>query len=295
MTMADHPTRRDVAAGAVALTASLAAAAAHAQGTGKTLLAGEIVDRVKSHLGIPWNTASYRDTFKIGGPDTPVKGIATSFGTNFRVMSLASKAGLNMIVTHEPTFWSDPDTIALVQNDALYKLKRGYGDRNGMVVWRIHDHWHARKPFDGIRTGWNRAMGWEKYQVNGDLSTFEIPPTTLGELARYIARTLGTKSLRMIGDPNLPVRLVGRGGHPLDPNMIALPKVDVIIVSEAREYDSFEYVRDMVRTGAKKAAIFMSHTSGEDEGMHEFATWAPAFIPEVPIRYIATTDEFWTV
>lgn len=289
-----NPTRREIAAGAAALTASLAAASAHAQATGRTLLAGEIVDRVKSHLGIPWNAASYRDTYKIGGPDTPVKGIATSFGTNLRVMQLSNRAGLNMIVTHEPTFWSDPDTIALVQNDALYRLKRGYGDRNGMVVWRIHDHWHARKP-DGIRTGWNRAMGWDKYQVNGDLSLFEIPPTTLAELARYIAKTLDTKSLRMIGDPNLPVSRVARGGHPLDPNMLAPLRADVIIVSEAREYDSFEYVRDLVRSGARKGAIFMSHTSGEDEGMHEFAAWAPAFIPEVPIRYIPTTDEFWTV
>ena len=285
--------RREFAAGAGALGAALTAATAHAQ-AGGALTAGEVVDRVKAHIGIPWNNASYRDTFKIGGPDTPVKGICTTFGTNLRVMQLANKAGLNMIITHEPTFWSDPDTVALVQNDALYKLKRGFAERNGMVVWRIHDHWHARKP-DGIRTGWNKAMGWDRYKVNGDLSLFEIPPTTLGELARYVAKTLDTRSLRMIGDPNLPVRLVGRGGHPLDPNMIALAKADCIIVSEAREYDSFEYVRDAVRSGARKGAIFMSHLSGEDEGMHEFAAWAPAFIPEVPIRYIATTDEFWTV
>jgi putative NIF3 family GTP cyclohydrolase 1 type 2 len=284
-------TRREFSAAA---GAALAGASAAARAQGKALTAGEVVDRVKAHLGIPWNTASYRDTFKIGNPDMPVKGIASTFGTNFRVMQLAQKAGLNMIVTHEPTFWSDADTLALVQNDALYRLKRDFGDRNGMVVWRIHDHWHARKP-DGIRTGWNKAMGWDAYKVNGDLSTFDIPPTTLGELARYVAKTLNTQSARIIGDPNLPVRRVGRGGHPLDANMAAMPNVDCIIVSEAREYDSFEYARDYIRMGAKKGAIFISHQSGEDEGMREFASWSSAFIPEVPIRFIPTTDEFWTV
>ncbi len=67
------------------------------------------------------------------------------------------------------------------------------------------------------------------------------------------------------------------------------------MVSEAREYDSFEYVRDAIRSGARKGAIFISHQSGEDEGMREFASWSTPFIPEVPVRYVATGDEFWTV
>ena len=292
-----NPTRREFSAAAAATAAltSAVSTAARAQAPGKTLTAGEVVDRVKAHLGIPWNPASYRDTFKIGGPDMPVKGIAATFGANFLVLQKASKAGLNMIVTHEPTFWSDPDRVELIHNDALYKLKLAYAARNNMIVWRIHDHWHARKP-DGIRTGWNKAMGWDQYKVDGDLSTFDIPPTTLGALARTLVETLNnTQSVRVVGDPNLPVRRVGRGGHPLDANMLALPKVDCIIVSEAREYDSFEYVRDAIRTGARKGAIFISHQSGEDEGMNEFASWSQPFLPEIPVRYIPTGDEFWTV
>ena len=30
-----------------------------------------------------------------------------------------------------------------------------------MVVFRFHDHWHARRP-DGIATGMARELGWEK-------------------------------------------------------------------------------------------------------------------------------------
>jgi putative NIF3 family GTP cyclohydrolase 1 type 2 len=212
-----------------------------------------------------------------------VKGICTTFGTNYRVMELANKGGLNMIITHEPTFWSDADRIDLVKDDPLYKVKLDYATRNNMVVWRLHDHAHAHKP-DFIRVGFNAAIGWTKYEVNGNISRYDIPRTTLGELAKYVAKTLDSRSVRVIGDASLPVAKVGYGGHGLEQNMTMLSSdVDCILVSEAREYDSFEYVRDTIQTGAKKGAIFISHEAGEDEGM------------KVPIKFIPTTDEFWTV
>jgi len=83
------------------------------------LSAGEVVDRIKKNLGIPWNNSTYRDTFKIGGPESVVTGIATSFGGNLRVLQLARKKGLNMAIVHEPTFYSDGDRIDLVQDDPL--------------------------------------------------------------------------------------------------------------------------------------------------------------------------------
>jgi hypothetical protein len=101
--------------------------------------------------------------------------------------------------------------------------------------------------------------------------------------------------VRIIGDPNLPVTKVAYGSHGVDGNMAPMPWADALVISEAREYDSFEYVRDTIAMGAKKGAIFISHCSGEDEGMRHFAEWAQPFLPEIPVRYIATTDEFWTV
>jgi putative NIF3 family GTP cyclohydrolase 1 type 2 len=258
------------------------------------LTAGEVVRRIRKNLGIPWDYGTYRDNFKIGGPETVVSGIATSFGANLRVLQLANKAAMNMVIVHEPTFYSDGDRIDLVKNDPLYKAKLEWADLNNIVVWRIHDHWHRRKP-DGINTGWVRGMDWEKYEVNGSLRDFRIPETTLGELARDIARKLDSRSVRVIGDPSTKVSLVMRGGHQLPQNMAAMPKADCILVSETREYDSFEYARDMVLSGAKKGAIFISHTSGEDLGMQEMERWLKPFVPEVPIRFIPTTDEFWTV
>ncbi|HKR29293.1 MAG TPA: Nif3-like dinuclear metal center hexameric protein [Terriglobales bacterium] len=257
------------------------------------LTAGEVVDRIKKNIGIPWITTSYRDTFKIGGPDSMVTGIATSFGGNLRVLQLAQKAGLNMIIVHEPTFYSDGDRIDLAKDDLLYKLKLEWANNNKLVVWRIHDDWHAHKP-DGIVLGWNHDLGWVRYQVDGNPKLWNLPPTTLVGLAKSLAKALPSQSIRIIGDPNIRVVRVAYGGHGLAQNMSALQQADCAIISEAREYDSFEYARD-VAFSAEKGAIFISHEAGEDMGMDEFARWITPFVPEVRVRWIPTTDEFWTV
>ena len=61
-----------------------------------------------------------------------------------------------------------------MQNDPLYKFKLDWAKRNNMVVWRIHDNWHAMKP-DGILVGWNRALGFDKYQLGDDQRMYDIP------------------------------------------------------------------------------------------------------------------------
>ena len=278
------------------MAAATAAATQVARGQKGKLTAGEVVDRIKKNLGIPWpaDDKTFRDTFKIGGPDSPVNGIATSFGGNFRVMELADKAGLNMLIVHEPTFYSDADVIDWVKDDPLYKWKLDWAQKHNIVVWRIHDHWHAHKP-DGIQTGWNNHIGWNQYLVPGTLTHWNLPPTTLGELAKYIAKTLSSKSVRVVGDPNLPVTKLARGGHLLSQNTSAIWDVDAILVSETTEYDTFEYVRDVVLSGAKKGAIFIAHQCGEDEGMRFFAEWSQPFLPELTVKFIPTTDEFWSV
>jgi putative NIF3 family GTP cyclohydrolase 1 type 2 len=278
--------------------------------TGK-LTAGEVVDRIKKNIGAPWpdDDPTFRDWFKIGGPEQTVTGIATSFGGNLRVLQIAQKAGLNMTIVHEPTFYSDADIRhpgtkggqtecdAACQADSLFKLKMDWAKQNNIVVWRIHDHIHARKPADGISLGWNEKLGWDKYAVGGkaDARSWVIPETTLGEVAKYVAKTYSSRSVRVIGDPNLKVSKIAKGGHNLQQNMESLVAADAIIVSETREFDSFEYARDTVFSGAKKGAIFIAHEVGEDEGMNWFAKWLQPLVPEVPVKFVSTTDEFWTV
>ncbi len=258
----------------------------------KNLTAGEIVERIKKEIGIPWNQSTYRDTFKIGGPDSQVRGIATTFMSTLDVLKRAHAAGRNLIVTHEPTFWSDADTVTELTNDPLYKYKLDFAQKNNLVVWRFHDHWHAMKP-DGIFLGWNKALGWDKYLDGGDQRMYNIPATTLEAVASHVAKSLESRSVRVIGDPQLKVAKVGRGSHTLAGNMAVMPKVDMLLISEAREWDSIEYVRDTVLSGQKKGAVIISHEAGEEAGMAECARWLKTFVSEVPVEFIPTHDRLW--
>ena len=265
-----------------------------ARGLAQTpLTAGVIVDRIKRRVGVPWNDATYRDTFKAGTPDTPVRGIASTFMSTYDVIRRAHAAGLNFIVTHEPTFWSDGDVVTDLKGDALYEEKRRYLSDNGMAVWRFHDHWHARRP-DGIFAGWNRTLGWDRYVTPENDRRYRLPETTLGRVAAHVAAALQSHSVRMIGDSATPVRTVARGAHTLIGNMAAMPGADALVVSEAREWDSVEYARDTIASGQAKGVVLISHEAGEEAGMDECARWLRTFITEVPVRFVATTDLLWT-
>ena len=259
---------------------------------GATFTAGDIVDRIRKNVNVPWNEKSFRDTYKIGSADMKVTSIATTFMSTLDVLQRAHAAGCDMVITHEPTFWSDADLIPPVENDPLYKLKLAFGNQNKMVVWRFHDNWHARNP-DGIAEGWDKAVGWDQYQMAGPSRRWELPPTTLGDVARHLVKILKSRSIRIIGDPALPVRTVIRGGHNIGNNLTALPQADLLIISEAREWDSAEYVRDTVLSGQKKGAIVIAHEAGEEWGMDHCANWLRGFITEIPIQFVETKDQFW--
>ena len=256
------------------------------------LTARQIVDQIKAHLGFAWNYKTYRDTFKMGDPDTPVKGVASMFMPTFDVIKRSNAAGLNFIITHEPTIWSDADLLPPVQNDPLYKTKLDYVNSNKMVIWRIHDHWHMVQP-DPFRVAETKMLGWEKYEDPANPNSFTIPPMSLQALAEHIAAKRKFKSVRVIGDPNLTVRRVTHGGHVLSQCMAGLENADVVLASDVREWE-VEYLRDMVRSGAKKAFIDCPH-EGEDYGMDTFALWLPKQIPGLRVEFIPTGDRLWTI
>src|ERR1700749_4966796 len=116
------------------------------------MTANDVVERIHQDLGIPWNEKTYRDTFKVGDPNTEVKGIATTFMATLDQIQRAQAAGTNFVISHEPTFWNDADTVKDFTDDPIYKFKVDFCRKNSMVVWRFHDHIHAHHP-DYISVG----------------------------------------------------------------------------------------------------------------------------------------------
>lgn len=263
-------------------------------GAGK-LTAGQVIERIKANVGVPWRAQTV-DNIIAGGAETVVRGIATSMMATLDVVQRAAAAGRNMVITHESTFYSHQDRIDELLQDATYQFKLDFLKKNDMVVFHFHDHWHARRP-DGIATGMIRELGWEKNADPENPRLFSFPGTPLARLAKDMESKLKIRTIRVVGDPKLAVnRVIASWGNvsqmPGIP-FIARPDVDVLVLGETHEWELLEYVQDMISSGKKKALIVLGHVVSEQAGMKYCAEWLKPFIPEVPIEFIAAVEPFW--
>ena len=284
-------TRRDAMLAAAATLSTSAGAAA-------PLTAGEVIARIKAHVGIPWSGQTV-DGIIAGIAETAVTGIATTMMATFDALKAAVAARKNLVITHEPTFWSHQDNVKDLLADPLYLEKLDYIKRNNIVSFHFHDHWHGLKPVDGITVGMVRRLGWEGYADPANPTRFTLPPTTLGSLARELETKLKAHSLRIVGDPRLPVTraLASWGYVGGNPAGIALinSDTDVLVVGETWEWELVEYAQDLVSSGRKKGLVTLGHAVSEQWGMKYCAEWLKGFVPEVPVEFLPVGEPYWGV
>src|SRR5437899_8409907 len=166
------------------------------------LTAREVITRIQQHVGVPWRSDTV-DTFKAGNPDTPVTGIAVTMMATLDVLQRAGASGNNLIITHEPTFYDHldkTDQLPEKENAQVLAAKREFIEKHGLVIWRFHDHWHARNP-DGIEAGMVHALGWDQFQDPVNQYLFKLPPSSLADLAAEIKSRLQIHAMRVVGDP----------------------------------------------------------------------------------------------
>jgi putative NIF3 family GTP cyclohydrolase 1 type 2 len=259
--------------------------------------AQEVIAAIQEHVGVPWRKETV-DTVKAGNPETRVTGIAVTMMATLDVLQRAAAKGDNLVITHEPTFYNHLDRPeGMEESDAVWKEKREFIEKNGMVVWRFHDHWHLRKP-DGILAGMVQALGWEKYQSAENPHLFTVPEITLEKLAADVAKRLNTPVLRAVGNPEMKVtRLAlspGAAGFERETRALEMENVEVLVVGETREWETVEYAADAATEGKRKGLIVIGHVPSEQAGMEECTRWLKTFVKDVPIEFVATKQPFWT-
>jgi putative NIF3 family GTP cyclohydrolase 1 type 2 len=260
--------------------------------------AGDVVALIQKNAGVEWRKETV-DTFKAGGAQTVVTGVAVTMMATMDVLERASAKGLNMVITHEPTFYAHLDTPeGIGESDPVWKAKREFIAKHGMAVWRFHDHWHMRNP-DGIEAGMVHALGWEKFQRKDNQYLFVLPETTVKQLAEEVARKLDSPVVRVVGDGEMRVRQValspGAGGAAEEMQSLQRDDVEVLLVGETREWETVEYAADAVTQGSNKALIVIGHIPSEQAGMEECTRWLKEVVKEVPVEFVATKEPWWTV
>ena len=267
------------------------------------MTAQEIVDRIKQKIGADWK-AETLDTFKAGDPATPVKGIVTTSMATMPVLRQAIKAGANLVITCEPTFYSKSDAATppagrrggpVPPPDPVFTAKNEFIKNNGLVIWRFSDHWRQRKP-DPLAIGLTDAFGWSRFRAADDASRVTIPGVSLDALASNLKKKLNARGgIRVVGDPKLKVQKIGLlpGTTPIQAALQLLPSVDAVIAGEVREWESVEYVHDKVTAGEKKGLILLGRVVSEDPGMKVCAQWVQPIVPEVRTTWIPVGDPYW--
>lgn len=261
------------------------------------------------------------DDFKCGNPDQECTGIVTAISPTIEVIQEAKKLGANLIVVHEPTFYTSEDGPGWFEDfpNSVYEEKQKMLDETGIVVWRDHDHLHFHNP-DGIFEGVLRYTGWKEYAhavrpPYGGFGHFviELPePVSLKDLADHLMKSIGMNGCRYIGRPEDMVQKIAIVGHlypmmgPMTPKRSdGKPKeysvqiigdmeegIDVILPGETIDWTVLSYIRDAVSLGRNKAMISLGHFNWETLGMKYAADWLKDLVPGIQVTYVHAGDMF---
>lgn len=221
-------------------------ATASAFGQTGRLTAGQVVDRIKEHLGVPWRGGP-TDTFKTGDAQSPVTGIATTVMSTFDVIKRAAAAGRNVVITHG--FLLDHQVVCPVAAgvvDVLRERARAQQRRGASCEQRL------------VHTG-------HSLQKNGS-SHARYRYTALRAAIRYASTASSTflvRRLLVVHGPNL--NLLGTR-QPEVYGKTGLAEIDAAIGKVAREKNA------EVRT-------FQSNSEGAIiDALHDARGWADAVI-----------------
>jgi len=261
------------------------------------MTARQVMDVVDAHLGAPRPMPTV-DRVLAGDADGEVHGVALTMMATLDVLRRAAERGLDLVICHEPLYFhhsEDWNVMLAAEADPVYAAKSALVAEHRLVVWRLHDGLHATQP-DEVNVGTARALGWLRYERVSEPGIFGVPDTTLGVLAAHVARSLGARALRYIGDPDQPVSVVaiepGFWGFERNRSMLAHPDVDALVIGESHEWETGEYAADAVTAGLGKGLVVVGHVPSEQQGMAEVARWLPDLLPGLPVSFVPAADPY---
>jgi putative NIF3 family GTP cyclohydrolase 1 type 2 len=237
-----------------------------------------------------------------GDWDYQVTGVVTTFMATVDVIRRAIDIGCNLIITHEPTYFTGVDRPEWLKDDAVFHRKKALIDDNKISIWRYHDHMHLGNT-DLIYAGLLKTLGWKEYLQKNipQPHCYVIPRTTVSALVGFFKKTLGMQVIQVVGNPDMTCSRVGIlvGGGSLGLGQEEMPaklmndeKLDVIVCGEITEWTLTAYVRDAAALGFNKALIIVGHERSEGPGMKHLPELLQPILKGIPVRFIDAGEPF---
>jgi len=241
------------------------------------------------------------DQLVCGDPDMQVSGVVTTFMATVDVIKQTIEVGANLIVTHEPTFYTGKDKLDWLQDDPLYLAKQKLIEEADLAIWRYHDYMHMAKP-DRIYEGLIKEIGWENNLLEKESQfCYQINQTTLRELANFFKERLDMDAVRIVGNPDMLCSKVGIlvGGGSLGLGREQMPMelmrsedLDVMICGEITEWTLTAYVNDASMLGMNKGMLIIGHERSEAWGMKYMAKWLKPLVDGLPTTFLDAKEPF---
>lgn len=258
--------------------------------------AENVITTIIKHTGTAAITNTV-DVIKAGDPKTQVTGIVTTMFATMDVLKKSVALNCNFIIAHEPVFYNHRDETNQFQNDPVFLEKQQYINDHNLVIWRFHDYIHTLKP-DAIDYGMALKLNWLKYIDGGSPDRFIIPETTLKELLVYLKKIFPGNAFNVVGNLDMKLtRVAFSAGAPGSSTHFALLEdkdTEVVLAGEVQQWETYEYVRDAVSQGRKKAIIFLGHVTSEEPGMEYCAEWLRGFIKDIPVKFVEAKPSYVT-
>lgn len=291
--MPAQPSRREfLRTAATALVTANVAGSIRVAAAAPTLTAQQVTDRIRERVGVPWRDGT-SDGFKVGSPEAIVTGVATTVMATADVLRRAAAAGQNLIITQEPTFYTAAEDGGGRNGDVVYSAKKALVDERHLVVWRLSDHWNARRPSEPV-TALANVLGWSAYRQADADAIYNVPEMRLDALLEHVRTRLHLRGgMRWLGLPQMPVRsvLLSPGTTDLPSTVTRMPRADVIIAGEPREWEAVPYVLD---GGAPKAMIAVGRMVSLEPSASACAAWIRSLVTDMPVDAVAVGDPYWS-
>jgi len=259
------------------------------------ITAGQIIETAIKNTGAA-PVSNTVDIIKEGNAETPVTGIVTCMFATMEVLKKAVDKKCNLVIVHEPIYYNHLDKTEKFQNDSVFLTKKKYINDHNLVIWRFHDYIHRIQP-DGVVTGMTEKLGWEKNRSTTNPYSFSFPQITLHELLDNIKKAFPENTINVVGDASMKVSgvMLVPGASGTDMQILALKdkNVQVVVAGEVPQWETYEYVRDAVSQGKKKAIVFIGHINSEESGMKFCADWLKKFV-KIPVYFEECHSSYWT-
>jgi len=241
------------------------------------------------------------DRIVVGDPATEIRALANVWLPTWPALRAAVAAGANVVVAHEPTFYTHWDwegfdeafaPIPLEARAAVAKTrdeKRRWIEAQGVVVIRCHDV-PDRMP-RGVVDALVAALGFAASEVvaaSPHSRVVRFAPLPAGELAQRLARTffaLNQPGVAFYGEARRPVGTLGLGtGFSSNLwNQLALgAEMSVAVDDAVQSWSHTAYAED-----SGYPLVVIDHGTSEEWGVRRVGERLRAAFPGIPMYHLA--------